>query len=142
MGREAVTRYELLSVFSSRLSDIGQSVVSLPVQKNGGPANRNQKTDIRKPISEFYSLVRLFPKTGRTHQIRVHLKYIGYPIFSDPIYGGRKTARSDRKVLNRIFLHAEQISFNDPRLGERVTFRSQLPKELLDFLNDLMKINN
>jgi len=91
--------------------------------------------------SEVLSLVNLFPKTGRTHQIRVHLKHIGYPIFSDQLYGGRKTARNDRKVLSRIFLHAESISFIDPISSERVSYKSSLPKSLKDFLETLDKIS-
>lgn len=113
-GREAATKYEVLSI----------------------------KYLVSKEKKEPLSLIRLFPKTGRTHQIRVHLKHIGHPIFSDPIYSGRKTARADRKVLPRIFLHAEEISFNDPETGERVRFKVPLPKELNDFLKKLKKLEN
>lgn len=83
---------------------------------------------------EQVSLVELYPETGRTHQIRVHLKYIGHPIYSDFLYGGRKTARNDRKGLSRVFLHAAKISFIHPNSGEGVTFASQLPDELTQFL--------
>ncbi|MBI2621528.1 MAG: RluA family pseudouridine synthase [Candidatus Levybacteria bacterium] len=88
------------------------------------------------------SLVRLFPKTGRTHQIRVHLKYINHPIFADPLYAGRKTSREDRKLLPRIFLHAEGLSFFEPSGGEKKTFRSELPSELKRFLDSLEKVVN
>jgi 23S rRNA pseudouridine1911/1915/1917 synthase len=82
----------------------------------------------------------LFPQTGRTHQIRVHLKYAGYPIFSDALYAGRKTAREDRKYLSRMFLHASKITFIHPKSGERVTFESKLPDELQQFLNSLSRL--
>lgn len=109
-GREAVTHYETIS-------------------------------NIKYPISnETMTLVRLFPKTGRTHQIRVHLKYINHPIFADPLYGGRKTSRKDRALLPRIFLHAEEISFEDPETGEGVMFESKLPEELEKFIDSLEKI--
>ncbi len=83
---------------------------------------------------ETLTLVRLFPKTGRTHQIRVHLKHINHPIFSDPLYGGRKVSISDRKILPRVFLHAEQISFLDPKTHERVNYKSELTSDLIMFL--------
>ncbi|MDP3988114.1 MAG: RluA family pseudouridine synthase [Candidatus Levybacteria bacterium] len=83
------------------------------------------------------SLLELYPKTGRTHQIRVHLKYVNHPIFSDPLYGGRKQARNDRKNLPRVFLHASKISFTHPRTGETISFESPLPKELSEFLKKI-----
>ena len=84
--------------------------------------------------NEQVTLLELFPQTGRTHQIRVHLKYINHPIFSDPLYAGRKTARSDRKILPRLFLHAHKISFTHPKTGERVEFESKLPDDLKSLL--------
>ncbi len=80
------------------------------------------------------TLLELSPETGRTHQIRVHLKYVGHPVFSDDLYGGRKTARSDRKMLPRLFLHAAKISFLHPTNGTTVQFESLLPEELKNFL--------
>lgn len=104
-GREAATRYRVISNFKSPISN------------------------------EQLTLLQLTPETGRTHQIRVHLKYINHPIFADELYAGRKTARSDRKILPRLFLHAEKISFAHPKTGESVTFESKLPEELLKILN-------
>lgn len=89
---------------------------------------------------EVLSFLRLFPKTGRTHQIRVHLKHIGHPIFSDLLYSGRKTAKNDRKQLGRLFLHAQKISFNDPTTGERVEFESILPTDLKSFIDSLIEV--
>lgn len=85
---------------------------------------------------EVLSLVEVEPKTGRTHQIRVHMKYLGYPLFADFLYAGRKTQRDDRKYLARVFLHAARISFQHPESGERVEFSSSLPEELATFLNE------
>lgn len=89
---------------------------------------------------EELSLLELYPKTGRTHQIRVHVKYFNRPIFSDNLYGGRKTARNDRKVLPRLFLHAAKIAFMHPTTGKKVQFESQLPQELQAFLTQLSAI--
>ena len=89
---------------------------------------------------EGLSFVELYPQSGRTHQIRVHLKYINHPIFADFLYAGRKTARSDRNVLPRVFLHAAKISFLHPQTGLSVSYEASLPKELSDFLHTLEKI--
>jgi len=89
---------------------------------------------------EEYSLVELYPQSGRTHQIRVHLKYIGHPIFSDFLYAGRKTARNDRKKLERVFLHAAGISFKHPAKKSEVSFESSLPLNLKELLKTFDKI--
>lgn len=89
---------------------------------------------------EFYSLVELKPKTGRTHQIRIHMKHIGHPLVSDEFYAGRKTARADRKWCPRLFLHAGGISFNHPDSGKKVSFESELPKDLKGALEELRMI--
>ena len=79
---------------------------------------------------EKLSLVELYPKTGRTHQIRIHLKFIGHPVVGDYFYAGRKTAREDRTWCPRLFLHAKSISFFHPQTGRKVKFESELPKDL------------
>lgn len=86
---------------------------------------------------ETVSLLELYPQTGRTHQIRVHLKYLNHPIVSDLLYAGRKTARNDRKKLNRLFLHAAKISFLHPISKNQVFFEAPLPKDLKLFLDSL-----
>lgn len=82
-----------------------------------------------------FTLLELYPATGRTHQIRVHLKYLGFPIVSDNLYGGRKQARSDRKLLPRLFLHAKSISFTHPKSSKQLTFESTLAADLQFFLD-------
>jgi 23S rRNA pseudouridine1911/1915/1917 synthase len=89
--------------------------------------------------SESYSLVRALPKTGRTHQIRVHFRYLGYPIVSDPNYVGRKRFRQDQSWCPRIFLHASTASFVHPGTEERVKFSTPLPKDLKLALKKLEK---
>lgn len=95
-----------------------------------------------KSGNDFLTLVRLFPKTGRTHQIRVHLKYINHPIVSDPLYGGRKVSRNDRHDLNRVFLHAEEVTFYDPKTNEKMNFKAELPSELANYLELISKDSN
>ncbi len=108
-GREAITRYKVLSTWY------------LVFDKT------------KEPLT----LLQLYPQTGRTHQIRVHLKHIGHPIVSDFLYAGRKTARNDRKYLPRVFLHASTISFLHPTTQEKIEFTSKLPDELDNLLNHL-----
>jgi len=100
-GREAITKYKVIS-YHSLITDHGS----------------------------LFTLVELYPKTGRTHQIRIHLKFIGHPIVGDYFYAGRKTAREDRLWCPRLFLHASKISFFHPETGKELTFESELPKDL------------
>jgi 23S rRNA pseudouridine1911/1915/1917 synthase len=97
-----------------------------------------------KKVEEFNgcTLLAIFPQTGRTHQIRVHLSSIGHPILGDPLYGrkGRPGALHDPvlkdcvKRMNRQALHAYQLGFNHPRTGERVSFVSPIPQDMKEVL--------
>lgn len=104
-GREAVTKYKTLSLYT---------VESSPL-----------------------TLLELTPKTGRTHQIRIHLKHIGYPIVADQFYAGRKTARKDRKWCPRLFLHAKGITFINPVTKKKISFESKLADDLRVSLEQL-----
>jgi 23S rRNA pseudouridine955/2504/2580 synthase len=77
-----------------------------------------------------HTLVEFSPKTGRTHQIRIHAKHIGHAIVADEFYAGRKTARNDRKWCPRLFLHAASIKFTHPATNNSVEFESDLPGDL------------
>ncbi len=77
-----------------------------------------------------YTLLEIKPETGRTHQIRVHLKYWGHPVVADDKYAGRKTNRKDREWCPRLFLHASFIAFTHPKTGKRVEFSFSLPQDL------------
>ncbi len=90
-----------------------------------------------KKDNELYSLVEFKPKTGRTHQIRIHTKHIGHAIVSDTFYAGRKTARKDRVWCPRLFLHASTIVFQHPENGETLSFESPLPIDLHKALQKL-----
>jgi 23S rRNA pseudouridine1911/1915/1917 synthase len=89
---------------------------------------------------DSFSLLELKPKTGRTHQIRIHLKHIGHPIVADEFYAGRKTARHDRKWCRRLFLHAGGISFLHPVTKKEQNFNSELPDDLRETLEHLVKL--
>ena len=100
----------------------------------------NPSTTLRtgiKNYEETLSLVELYPESGRTHQLRVHLKYINHPIVGDYLYAGRKTQRADRLWCPRVFLHAAKIEFPHPETGEMIKVESPLPKDLHQVLNNL-----
>lgn len=78
---------------------------------------------------EHLSLVTAWPKTGRTHQIRVHLAAFNHPIVSDPVYLGKKRFFRSRKSFPRLMLHAYKISFQHPTLNEDLYFEAPLPTE-------------
>jgi 23S rRNA pseudouridine1911/1915/1917 synthase len=79
---------------------------------------------------EGVTMLRLFPKTGRTHQIRVHLAAIGHPIVGDAVYGRGRT-RSSGVLIQRQALHAERITLRHPRTNHRVTFAAPLADDLV-----------
>ena len=72
------------------------------------------------------SLLDVHILTGRTHQIRVHMRHMGHPVCGDPIYGSSKGAK-----VPRLMLHAYSLAFTHPRTGERMTFVAELPAEFL-----------
>ena len=81
---------------------------------------------------EKATLIELRLETGRTHQIRVHMDYIGHPVVNDPVYGNRKLFDDSGQCL-----HAKELGFVHPRTGEYMQFDSELPE---CFLNILKKI--
>ena len=106
------------------------------------PDGRESQTHYK--VVKFYkgnnggcTLVEFFPKTGRTHQIRIHARHVGHAIVADEFYAGRKTARNDRKWCPRLFLHAHTIEFIHPDTNKVISFTSPLPEVLADILNVL-----
>ena len=78
-----------------------------------------------------YTLVSLNLETGRTHQIRVHMSYIGYPIYNDPVYTTHEATPFGQ------FLHSSEIDFDHPITGKHLHFKAELPKEFQDFLDKI-----
>lgn len=77
-----------------------------------------------------YSLLQLAPKTGRTHQIRVHSKYIGHPLVSDALYTSKNQLAIDLTWCPRHFLHAATLAFVHPETERHVLFEAPLPDDL------------
>lgn len=86
---------------------------------------------------QHYTLVSCRLETGRTHQIRVHMKYIGHPLAGDPLYGPRKTLPG-----NGQYLHARLLGFKHPRTGKQLTFTAPLPSYFQKMLDKLDEIDN
>jgi 23S rRNA pseudouridine1911/1915/1917 synthase len=106
MSKEAITEFEVLKRFK------------MPARMGG----KNQDL----------TLLRVYPKTGRTHQIRVHLASIHCPVVGDKLYGRKKELLGSPEI-NRQFLHAESIEFKDSK-GKILKFKANLPVELRSFL--------
>ena len=126
------------------------------VRHGGRPARTEWK--VEETFREF-ALLRVFPKTGKTHQIRVHLASIELPLAIDPLYnaprgGGPWTGlllsqfkrgyrpvagETERPLIDRLTLHAEKLRFDDPTTGERVELLAPIPKDLRAAINMLSK---
>jgi 23S rRNA pseudouridine1911/1915/1917 synthase len=124
------------------------------------PSNRTRMAVVRSGRSALsifrvrqryqrFTLLDVEIKTGRTHQIRVHLAWLKHPVVADETYGGGRdnmipdpTVRSRVKNLGRHFLHAEKLSFTHPQTGTRLEFTSQMPLELQSFLEFLENKDN
>ncbi|MFH1840563.1 MAG: RluA family pseudouridine synthase [Candidatus Shapirobacteria bacterium] len=91
------------------------------------------------PSSQWgsFSLVKVQPRSGRTHQIRVHFKHLGFAVVGDLLYAGRKVARQDRRWCPRQFLHAAALEFRHPRSRQPLFFTSPLPEVLQRALNNV-----
>ena len=121
------------------------------------PKNRQKQAIIdsgREAISHFkvkenfgsYSHLEVSLETGRTHQIRVHMNHLGFPLIGDPLYGRRRRfAKNTHQKLREIIesfprqaLHAAQLSFIDPTTSKEVSFQSKLPSDLVELRENLL----
>ena len=91
-----------------------------------------------------FTLLDVELKTGRTHQIRVHLAWLKHPVVADETYGGGRDntiqnarLRAHIRSLGRHFLHAQRLAFTHPETGERVQFQSPLPDALSSLLAEI-----
>lgn len=102
--------------------------------------NRNSKKAITqlKVIKRYndYTLVNFILETGKTHQIRVHAKYIGYPVYNDPAYSNNSATKFGQ------YLHSSKIEFLHPVSNKKMLFESKLPKEFKDYITKLEKQSN
>ncbi len=123
---------EYLALIGGRLT--GEGVIDVPIYRpfpdktlravGGGDAAVTRYKALRE--AGTFTLVRVFPQTGRTHQIRVHFQYIGFPLVGDELYGGEKSPFFDRPAL-----HCEKVTLRHPVTRETMTFFAPLPSDFL-----------
>lgn len=127
---------------------------TMKIDPRGKPASTQYQVTEQWPARVGrYALVELRPLTGRTHQLRVHLASLGAPIIGDATYGGksglllseikrrsyREGKTAERPLLERLALHAEQITLTHPTTGERLTIRAELPPDMAQTLEALRR---
>jgi 23S rRNA pseudouridine1911/1915/1917 synthase len=125
-GRPAITRYQVTAHYQL---DFDRFVTAARQAHlfAGRPA-----AQLKEQLIEYteYTYLKCQPKTGRTHQIRVHCQHLGHPLVGDELYQGRKRIKLDEIWCPRHFLHAASVTFNHPRTQEKVTFTAPLPDDL------------
>lgn len=124
----------------------------MTVAKKGKPSVSHFKR-----VQDFglFSLAEVIIETGRTHQVRVHMSYIGHPLFIDEMYGGRaafkvseikgrrykqdRNVEEERPLIDRHTLHAHKLIFVHPKSGETMEFTSELPKDMNALIRQVEK---
>jgi 23S rRNA pseudouridine1911/1915/1917 synthase len=146
-------------------TDRDRDVISEPIgdhpTQREKKAIRRQDPDAREAVTVYevverfagFMLVRALPKTGRTHQIRIHLAHVGCPVLCDRLYGGRakisemeliprgevRDDATDATLLERQALHAQRLAITHPTTGERMRFEAQLPSDIVNTLAALRR---
>ena len=119
--------------------------IKMAVRSDGRAAVTHYRIEKR---FRAHTLARVRLETGRTHQIRVHLAHVGYPIVGDPVYGGRRrlpagatagAASRRSKASSRQALHAARLEFTHPKSGKTVTFTAPLPADFAELLDVLAR---
>jgi 23S rRNA pseudouridine1911/1915/1917 synthase len=151
LAKDAKTQENLSRQFSQRsVEKVYRAVVEGVVKKEEGkvegeigrhPKERKRMALVQKggrySLSRYKVILRLsdssylevYPSTGRTHQIRVHLLSVGHPIVGDPVY-----SRKHRKEVNRPLLHAYRISFDHPVTKKRIMLEAPMPYDIEEFI--------
>ena len=150
-----VNRYYLAIVVGEPLSG---STINEPIGRHPKLRTKQAVTGAGKEaITNFkiqermggYTLLNVSLETGRTHQIRVHLAFINYPILGDSVYGGRKkfaagiseTVKKELLKFPRQALHAEKLEFIHPTSGKSVNYSAKTPKDLTQLIELLKNLN-
>ena len=140
--RNKTNKREYLALVYGQIKE-DEGTIDAPLGRN--PQDRKKQAVVkggRHAVTHFkvmkrydnFTLVKCILETGRTHQIRVHMKYIGHPLVGDPLYGPRKVIGKDGQ-----FLHAALLGFKHPRTGEEMVFEAPLPENFQKMLDKLDK---
>jgi 23S rRNA pseudouridine1911/1915/1917 synthase len=148
----------ILGILSEKSGVINEPIAEHPVKKGSMTVHKKGKESITNyevlDSFRFYSWMKFQILTGRTHQIRVHMKHLGHPVVCDPLYGDgkpifmsqlkpkynlSKSEEEERPILNRLALHASELRFNNLN-GQTIEIIAPLPKDLKATLNQLQKI--
>jgi len=129
-GKPAVTLYQVLQTYKYSGEAPAQAAQDTG-QNHSRPSSAMEQT---------FTLVKLSPKTGRTHQLRVHMAAIGCPIVGDTMYGGR-VFESEGFRFDRQALHAYEITFVHPATLQTMTLRAPLPPDMTELLNRLSPVD-
>ncbi len=129
------------------IPESSRGVIDAPIGRDPRQRKRMAVIPQGRPAITHYAVAEMFaahslldvePLTGRTHQIRVHLAWLGHPVVGDRVYGRRKPGIP---LPNRIFLHAAELQVDSPSTGKRLIFLAPLPAELVAVLDDLRRAN-
>lgn len=121
-----------------------EGIIEVPIGRDQRDRTRMAVARTGRPAVTQYRVVEMFPRytllevrphTGRTHQIRVHLAWFGYPVVGDRVYGRRRQAL----LPDRHFLHARDLAFTHPVTGKPMAFTAPLPPELVAVLTQLRR---
>ena len=136
--------------FSADAGTVNEPIGRHPIDRKKMAVLRNSESS-REAVTHYevlgrygnVSYLKLMLETGRTHQIRVHMSYIGHPLLGDEVYGQSKTPFEKRHsaLLSGQALHARRLSLTHPRTGARMTFECPLPQEFSKLLEILEKEN-
>lgn len=119
---------------------VREGSVDLPIARCPGQTTKRQVVPHGQravtlfQVLEYFTnctLLRLYPETGRTHQIRVHLSHLGHPLLGDKLYGG------NTERINRHCLHADRMSFLHPRTNQAMTFTLPLPSDMAKVIEEI-----
>lgn len=149
--RNIIKTYHAITWGKMSLSGTIDSPIGRDMKDRKKISSRTQKARMAvthwKAIERFqhFTYVALQPKTGRTHQLRVHLSEFNFPIVGDPTYGRKKpksslvpeTVQDNLKHITHTLLHAQSLEFTHPRTQQHISISAPLPPDFLTFLNIL-----
>jgi len=153
LGEHEIER-EYLAICTGAMT--GGGTVDKPIDRHRSHRLKfTVRADGREAVTHYriekrfrqHTLARVHLETGRTHQIRVHMEHIGYPIVGDPLYGGRKRfpkgatpeLREALDHFRRQALHAAKLTLTHPKSGKRVSFDAPLPEDLQGLIDMLQR---